>query len=321
MIRLDVNRKELDESLRTFREQTIEKLFTLEFLRSLPTDHEAAHEVADALDAQHNPRKLCWAIAWICCSVDAVKIVEAIYRELPQSSRRSFLDNVVVACRHPDSPLRKYATGRRVAAFASTMRRHLVKSTPTRQPPTKGAVMKLVGSCGSAGAKLAVALAAFGGLHPRQVKRLVFGDLVEFSLSKRRFSKIPSRIRMVERVGYRVTVAMFYTFLSSRGCKWMVQDLKTRSRPITAQTPVITVGGFKEAEKAVRAAALCWHDLRDYFHACFMTTMIGSSSMPVDFMLGHMIDEAALTHVWRFFDPARIDWMRNKYIEVEKQFF
>jgi len=187
-----------------------------------------------------------------------------------------------------------------------------------KQLPTKDQVLQLLDACRSPGAKLAVGLAAFSGLGPGEVKGLVFRNLVEFSLTKRLFQQVPSRVQMLER---RRTVMRYYTFLSSQGCELLSKDLKTRSQPITAQTPVVTVGGLKEAEKAVRAASLRWHDLRDYFHACFMTTMISSSSVPVDFMLGHVIDETALTHVWRFFDPARIDWMRNKYVEVEKQFF
>ena len=127
---------------------------------------------------------------------------------------------------------------------------------------------------------------------------------------------------MLEAVGNRRrNVVRYYTFLSSQGCGLLSKDLKTRSQLITAQTPVVAVGGLKEAERAVRAASLRWHDLRDYFHACFMTTMSSSSHDPVDFMLGHVIDEVALTHMWRFFDPQRVEWMRGRYVQVEKQFF
>lgn len=45
-----------------------------------------------------------------------------------------------------------------------------------KMPPTKDQVLQLVDACQSAGAKLAVALAAFSGLGPGQVKRLVFRD-------------------------------------------------------------------------------------------------------------------------------------------------
>jgi len=37
-------------------------------------------------------------------------------------------------------------------------------------------------------------------------------------------------------------------------------------------------------------------------------------------MLGHAIDKSTL-RVWGFFDPKTIEWMRKKYVEVEKQFF
>jgi hypothetical protein len=126
---------------------------------------------------------------------------------------------------------------------------------------------------------------------------------------------------MAEKVGYRVTVVMFYTFLSSRGCEWLVQDLKTRTGRLAAESPVLTPAAMKETEKVVRAAGLQWHDLRDYFHVCLRA--LGTSNMPPvvpEFMLGHAIDKNTL-NVWGFFDPKTIEWMRKKYVEVEKQFF
>lgn len=185
--------------------------------------------------------------------------------------------------------------------------------------PTKEQVLGLLESCASPGAKVAIALAAFGGLGPGQVKKLAFRSLVEFSLTKKRFSKIPSRIQMREAVGSRrASVVRYYTFLSSRGCEWLLRDLKSRPQP-RAESSVVTGEALKEAESGIRAAGLRWHDLRDYFHVCF-DRALSSSSAPVDFMLGHVIKEDEMTHVWRF-DPQRIEWMRDRYVEVEKQFF
>jgi hypothetical protein len=188
-----------------------------------------------------------------------------------------------------------------------------------RQPPTKEQVLQLLESCRSPGAKLAVALAAFSGLGPGQVKKLVFRNLVEFSLAKKQFVEVPSRIQMLEAVGNRrTTVVRYYTFLASRGCEWLLEDLKSRPQP-RGESTVVTEEAFKLAEKAVHAAGLGWHVLRDYFLACFVTS--STSSTPVHFMLGHAIDKEEETHIWRFSDPQRIEWMRKKYVEVEKQFF
>ena len=43
-----------------------------------------------------------------------------------------------------------------------------------KQPPTKSDIVKLVESCKTPGAKLAVALAAFSGLDPAQIESLSF---------------------------------------------------------------------------------------------------------------------------------------------------
>jgi hypothetical protein len=174
-----------------------------------------------------------------------------------------------------------------------------------------------VDACCHPRARLAVALAAHSGLKTGQVRELVFSDLVEFSIASKQFTQIPSRISLRNQV----TRRKYYSFLSTAGCRWLLEDLKTRRQPLTAGSPVVTGVASREAEKTVHGAGFRWGDLRDYFHACFMTTMISSSSVPVDFMLGHMIDEAALTHVWRFFDPQRIKWMRARYAQVEKQYF
>jgi hypothetical protein len=38
-------------------------------------------------------------------------------------------------------------------------------------------------------------------------------------------------------------------------------------------------------------------------------------------MLGHVIEEDEMTHFLRFFEPQRVEYMRNRYTQVEKQFF
>ena len=84
----------------------------------------------------------------------------------------------------------------------------------------------------------------------------------------------------------------------------------------------MTAVALREADKGVRAAGFRWHDLRDYFPVCFQRALSTSSTLrPVYFMLGHMIKEDEIRHIWRFFDPRQIERMRKKYIEVEKQFF
>lgn len=188
-----------------------------------------------------------------------------------------------------------------------------------RQPPTKEAVGKLLDACRSPGAKLAVALAVHSGLKTGQVRELVFSDLVEFSTASKQFSQIPSRINLRNQV----TGRKYYTFLSTAACWWLLEDLKTRTQPVKAESTVVGPAALRETEKAIHAMGLRWHDLRDFFAEsfirCFAT--MGTGSVDLHFLLGHSIDENVLTHVWRFFDPKRIEWMRGRYVRVEKQFF
>lgn len=184
-----------------------------------------------------------------------------------------------------------------------------------KQLPTKKQVLRLMESRSSPGARLAVALAAYGGLHPRQVKGLVFGKLVEFSLAKRMFSEVPSRIRIAERVGYRVTVVMFYTFLSTSGCRWLLEDLKTHTRRLTTESPVVTSSALRESEKAIHAEGLRWHDLRDYF--CASCLKVGTPHYAVDFMLGHKLKGSD-----RFRNlSGEAEFLRKQYAKVEERFF
>ena len=186
MIQFDLKQKELDRALHDERERTIKKLVSdPEYFKRLSTDTGVRREVADALNAERKLSNLVWSLVRICYSGDAVKVVEAICQELPSTSRMVFLHNVVIVCRHPGSSLRNDPHGRRVAAFASGMRRHLSKQAPSssylKQLPTKKQVLRLIESCGSPGARLAVTLAAFSGLDRGQIRELVFQNLVEFS--------------------------------------------------------------------------------------------------------------------------------------------
>ena len=123
MIQFDVNQKELNNALHDLRELTIEKLVSdPEYFKSLSTDKEVRHEVADALNAEHRLTKLTEAIMSLCCNTESPKIVEGVCQELPPSSRGVFLRNVAVVCAHPSSPLHEDSNAQRVAAFASELR-------------------------------------------------------------------------------------------------------------------------------------------------------------------------------------------------------
>ena len=73
----------------------------------------------------------------------------------------------------------------------------------------------------------------------------------------------------------------------------------------------------------VHESGVRWHELRDFFASSFLRCFVTLGTSPIDlrFILGHAIKEDDLTHVWRFFDPQRIEWMRDRYTQVEKQFF
>jgi hypothetical protein len=126
--------------------------------------------------------------------------------------------------------------------------------------PRKEDVMHLLGSCVSPGAKLAVGLAAFSGLRPGQVRELVLSNLVEFSTASQQFSRIPSQIELRNQVTWR----RYYTFLSTSGCKHLLDDLSTRSQ-VSSKETVVTKRGFAEAGRVVRAAKVKWFELRHFF--------------------------------------------------------
>jgi len=83
-----------------------------------------------------------------------------------------------------------------------------------------------------------VVLAVHSGLRPGQVRRLVFENLVEFSLPKKQFLEVPSRIDLENAV----TGSEYCSFLSTGGCKLLLDDLSTRSHPVLKER-VVTGGG------------------------------------------------------------------------------
>jgi len=186
-----------------------------------------------------------------------------------------------------------------------------------KMPPTRNDIIKLVDSCKTPGAKLAVGLAAFSGLHPRQVKGLLFRNLVEFSLAKKQFLEVPSRIQMLEAVGNRrATVVRYYTFLSSRGCDWLREDLRTRHQAFSPDAGVVTAQSFSQADRVVRAAGFHWHDLRDLFHSYCVLANVPHAV--VDFMLGYVLSKDDVLD--RMSLLREVDYVRMKYAEVEEQF-
>jgi hypothetical protein len=79
-------------------------------------------------------------------------------------------------------------------------------------------------------------------------------------------------------------------------------------------------GGFAEADQLLYAAKIRWFDLRNYFQACFAE--LDTPRIPytaVHFMLG-----SALGREDRFmnlFNPNAMRFLRQAYVQVEKQFF
>ncbi len=190
-----------------------------------------------------------------------------------------------------------------------------------KQPPTKKQVLRLIESCDSPGARLAVALAAFSGLDPGQIRALVFQNLVEFSTARKQFSQVPARIELWN---HRSPLRRkYYTFLSTHGCRYALDELKARNQTLSTGSPVVPPQAFKEADRALHDAAMKWHVLRDFFASSFLRRFVtlGTSSIDLRFKFGHAVKEDDLTHVWQFFNPDRIEWMRDRYTQVEKQFF
>jgi hypothetical protein len=169
---------------------------------------------------------------------------------------------------------------------------------------------------------LAVALAAFSGLRPGQVRELALENVVELSLPGLQFSQMPARIELGS-VMRRRPVLRWYTFLSTSGCRWLLDELKLRTTPPSAESLVVTGQAFTEADGALHKAGVRWLDLRDYFNACFMTLSTPQiASVAVHFMLGHAVEREAQKHFMRsFFNQGTIRSLRESYVRVEKKFF
>jgi hypothetical protein len=101
------------------------------------------------------------------------------------------------------------------------------------------------------------------------------------------------------------------------------QKLKLRTTPPSAESLVVTGQAFTEADGVLREAGVRWHNLRDYFNACFM--MLSTPQIPsvaVHFMLGHAVEREARKHFMRsFFNQGTIRSLRELYVRVEKKFF
>ena len=185
--------------------------------------------------------------------------------------------------------------------------------------PSKSDILRLLESCSSPGAKLAVGLAAFSGLRPGQVRELVFQNLVEFSTAGKQFSHVPSRIELWGTLQRRSIPMKWYTFLSTSGCRWLLEDLKTRTQPTSTNSKVVTAQAFREAEKVIHAAGLKWFDLRDY---CKSSFMVADTKLPrevIDYMFGYAVKEDVfLSHfIGNLLDPR----FRQEYVRVEERLF
>ena len=80
---------------------------------------------------------------------------------------------------------------------------------------------------------------------------------------------------------------------------------------------MVAPAALREAEKAVHAARLRWHDLRDFFHQSCVVG--GMSNLEVDFILGHTLGRSG--RFMNMFAPKAIDLLRRAYLEVEKRCF
>lgn len=191
-----------------------------------------------------------------------------------------------------------------------------------KQPLGKAEVLGLVESCDRRGAKLAIALGAFSGLGPGQVRELALQNVVELSLPRLQFSQVPARIELRSVMRRRLALK-WYTFLSTSSCRWLLGELKLRTTPPSAESLVVTEQAFTEADGALHEARVRWHDLRDYFNTCFVTFSTPQiPSVAVHFMLGHSVEREARKHFMRsFFNQGTIRSLRESYVRVEKKFF
>jgi hypothetical protein len=197
----------------------------------------------------------------------------------------------------------------------------LSKRLPKGYPkplPRKEDVVRLLESCSGQGAKLAVGLAAFSGLRPGQVRELAFSNLVEFSMARKQFSRIPSQIELRNEVTWR----KYYTFLSTSGCKHLLDDLSTRSQ-VSSKETVVTRRGLSEAGRLLRAAKVKWFELRHFFRGSCEWAELRLAKRPlppeaIRFMLGNYVQEELDLAP---FDSKIVEMLRQGYSIVEKECF
>ena len=185
--------------------------------------------------------------------------------------------------------------------------------------PRKEEVLRLLQSCGSPGAKLAVALAARSGLKPGQVKSLVYQNLVEFSTMGNQLSQVPSRIELRNRVSWK----KYYTFLSTVGCEQLLVDLGAKSQPVSPKEAVLSGKALAEAAQVLRKADVRWFELRHFFRmSCNLAEMEFRALRPemIQFMLGNAV-KGDFPIARSFFDSKVVGMLRQGYSQVEKQSF
>jgi hypothetical protein len=190
--------------------------------------------------------------------------------------------------------------------------------------PRKGEILRLVSSCEEPGARLAIELAAFSGLKPGQVRGLTLRNIVELSLQSLQFSRVPARIELRSGLRRRWTAGFgrWYTFLSTSGCESLLEELRGRTSQLSATSLAVTGQAFKEANRMLQVAEVRWFELRHYFHACLdVPTTTHIPYQAVSFMLGYVVKEDHLTQVRAFFEPQNVEWLRGRYVQVEKEFF
>jgi len=160
---------------------------------------------------------------------------------------------------------------------------------------------------------VAIGLAAFSGLRPAELKKLMIRDFVDLSLPVLQFSVVPSRIN----VRNQRTFQEFYTFLSTEDCLDLVADLKTRA--VSQNSVAVTEPTFRAADKMIHASDMRWLDLRQYFRACFLLADSRLPQAAVSFMAGYAAGKE--DQFFNFFSPKTVQLMRQGYAQVEKQSF
>ncbi|MGA3020430.1 MAG: hypothetical protein ABSD68_00565 [Candidatus Micrarchaeales archaeon] len=139
-----------------------------------------------------------------------------------------------------------------------------------------------------------------------------------FSESSKQFSQIPSRIDLKNQV----TGRRYYTFLSTGGCKLLLDDLSTRSQPVLKEW-VVTRRAWAEASRVLRGAKVKWFELRHFFRGSCEWAALHLPKRPlpsnaISFMLGNYVQgEVDLSPS----NPKIVPMLRQGYSQVEKVCF